>query len=314
MIFYKLALKTVFLDDDSLYLETLKEIFSQNDKLYSYFQNVEELESFLEVDFDNKSAIENLVSKLQADMDIFSFSKNLYECINCHNFVSVLVIDYSLAHEKTGLDILQNLKCKRIFKILNTAVADEEIAIEAFHAGLVNRYFKKTQTVEKLIEHIKTGNDMFFKDVSDFIATQVKNANDNSALNDKEYLSFVQSLVSSNNIKSYFLLDSQGSFLLIDQKGESHCVFVMQADTIASQIEVLEEHGLDTVANEVLKRKKLLYQNNSCEIGAKELIFPVNALTENPKFLVSYVKANIFEHQRNVLKCLIYRSRTMNVR
>ena len=50
-----------------------------------------------------------------------------------------------------GIEFCQNLKDKKVFKIMLTAEADSNIAIKAFNDGLINKFILKTT------EHLHQG-------------------------------------------------------------------------------------------------------------------------------------------------------------
>ncbi|MCZ6709862.1 MAG: response regulator, partial [Gammaproteobacteria bacterium] len=56
--------------------------------------------------------------------------------------VSVVVVDYAMP-SMSGLDLCRDIADPYIKKAMLTGVADEKLAVEAFNAGLINRFIHK---------------------------------------------------------------------------------------------------------------------------------------------------------------------------
>ena len=273
MLLFKCSLRTVFLDDNKKYLESLEEIFSNLKGSYSYFCDVDKFKKALVANTNATKELEKIAKFIFEDMNLFSFTKQLLKQLKKHKnnlYISVVVADYQLNNLETGVDILSSIQEKNIFKILHTGIAEENIAINAFHDEQIDGYFKKSDSVDNLIALIRKGNSQYFQYLSDFILSSISaKSNLDSALLDAEFKDFFNKLVARNNIEEYYLLDQYGSHLCLDRYKKYYTLLVMPVSTISSQIEILEEMNLGNDATDVLNRRKLLYikayQPDSCE-------------------------------------------------
>ena len=296
MIFFKHPLVTSFLDDDETYLDSLREVFIHTERHCHFFSEVEDFKKFILQDQKNKKKFEGLYNNLLRNFDITTFTQELLFFLKIHpQLLSVIVIDYHLKNNETGLEVLQSLEDQTYFKILCTGFADEQIAVEAFHKGLINYYYKKTNKITDLIAQVNVGVDMFFSRISLAIKAHLQAEEVESALLDPEFQMLFENFLQSHNIKAFYLIDKYGSFLCLDNKNNYHSILVMPKDSVSSQIEILEELGKNKEANEVLNSNKLLYINDALKTNFEDMIFECSNLFQNKNFLVSHVSANLFD-------------------
>lgn len=146
---------------------------------------------------------------------------------------SVIVLDYSMPGID-GLEFCRRIANLDIKKILLTGQADEQIAIEAFNEGLIDRYIKKSDPHASALvtQSINELQDIFFdghsKQLSAKICAQVP-----KFLNEVAFRDFFKKICLAKNIIEYYLLDSSGSYLLLDDDAKQTTLVIKKSNLVA---------------------------------------------------------------------------------
>ena len=198
------------------------------------------------LDSDNTSLIHNIINVLY---DSSRFDR-----------VAVLVVDYSMP-EINGIDFCKQLGNIPIFKILLTAEADSDIAINAFNDGLIDKFILKTHPnlIEKLKEYISDLTNKYFTDSSrDFLSTGKKSL---KSLLDNELFSEVFNRVLRNtNAVEYYLVDHLGSFLFLTKSGDPTWLLISNQEKINEQANLLSDYNFpEDLITKLKNKEKILF-------------------------------------------------------
>jgi len=217
--------KTVMVDDYVPFLESMSltlcdqiQTFNDSEKaliaLKAYTASVnpdclmtieqEPLEFFdsesLEFDLDNIQAV------------IANTEKN--------NDISVLIVDYHMP-VLNGLQLLKSVNGNSFKKILLTAEADDESAIKAFNNRLIDKFIRKnshelSRELSEIIANLKLD---YFISLTDSMVKALPYVHKISK--DEDVIKHFQAILVEKNIREYYLIDENGVYLLINEKGES---------------------------------------------------------------------------------------------
>lgn len=173
--------------------------------------------------------------------------------------VAVVVVDYNMP-TMTGIKFCEQVKDVPILKIMLTAEQDKSIVIDAFNAGVINKFIPKhaknlKQDLMVAIEQLK--EEYFFmlsKMCLDSLEPSVS-----KLLNQENFLKIFTQVMSQAKAVEYYLMDNQGSFLFLDAYGKPTWLFVKNEQEFQQDVEMLK--GLEAPASlrgPVENREKML--------------------------------------------------------
>lgn len=139
------------------------------------------------------------------------------------NEIAVMVVDYTMP-EMNGLALCEQLKSINPYLciILLTGEADHDLAVHAFNEGLIDQFIKKStkDLTHILIQSIKQLQRKYFLQLSQAVLDRLDGTLKKlKRLHDPKIINLFNNLCQEHQIEEYYLLDSTGSFLLIDKAG-----------------------------------------------------------------------------------------------
>ncbi|MCC2624782.1 MAG: Response regulator receiver [Burkholderiales bacterium] len=243
----------VCVDDNALMLKTLDTLIHSNIKQHqvkkfdnsggaldflknnaSGISNIQFLRSFVEHEYCD------LTNHSPVDLEISKFSE-LAENSNKVNEISLLIVDYEMPG-LNGIELCQQLKDISAKKILLTAHGDYQKALNAFNNKLVDRFVVKGQndTQDNLVAYIKSLTHEYFDDITAKLQAHLK-VSGNLAVFDEIFIKFFNDLVLREQIKEYYLIDKNGSFLLINSLGQHSYLLVHTDSSLDYFVEIYNE-------------------------------------------------------------------------
>lgn len=229
----------LLLDDSQKFLTHIHENLCEGSFLYKSFETVKSFFTHLQTVPANQCLAHYLTYVDGKDDEHYQHNANIMDlrdiALHADRFqeVSVVVLDYDMPM-MNGLDVAQQIKNPHIKKILLTGVADEHMAIEAFHKGLIDAYIRKDDPlfVEKLHNHIQRLQRLYFIDVFAPL-TQTLHTYAREIANceivpffTEEYVQAFENCLRQHNIVEYYLCEAQGTTLMLDAKGNSFGFFI----------------------------------------------------------------------------------------
>lgn len=258
-------LAEAYLDDDESFLNTLKfefrhqktSTFTSAALLKETLANqIEPIEQVLH--FSSMEAADS-ITEYQIRFNIFDLHKLIYDK-NRFAFIAVVVVDYNMP-EMTGIEFCKQIKKNNVYKILLTANEDKSIAIDAFNAGIIDKFIMKQvkqlfQRLEVALQQLKS---RYFLDLT---KTLLPNLGDEirALANNNEFLTLFAETYKKVNAIEYYLLDKSGSYLLLDREANPTWFIIRHEKDFHTQIKMLE--GFDntqTLVNVLQQREKLLF-------------------------------------------------------
>jgi CheY-like chemotaxis protein len=170
------------------------------------------------------------------DFDITKLAQ-LADDINRHNEITVMIIDYHMP-EMDGFSLAKACDQPLLQKILLTGKAQDSQAISGFNSNLIQRYIQKNESEmeEKLINYSKKLSSQYFRILTAPLLAFLE-VDGLLPLSDKIFIEFFEGYCEKNKICEYYLIDKQGSFLCINDKGIRSCLVLQSEKGIDSWIE-----------------------------------------------------------------------------
>lgn len=155
--------------------------------------------------------------------------------------ISVLFIDYEMPGLK-GLEICEALKDTPMKKVLLTAEASADLAVEAFNKKLIDQFIPKKDlkkiNLEQLVRQLQHA---YFTEKSQHVIDAMAHiAEPLVFLTDPVFLDFFAALREQYQIVEYYLLDNQGSFLMLDRRGNPFWLVVKDDQAMQELTEFAE--------------------------------------------------------------------------
>jgi CheY-like chemotaxis protein len=219
-----------------------------------------------------------------------------------NNYYSVVFIDYDMP-SSNGIDVLKSINNPYIYKVLLTGVADEKMAIKAFSDGIINNYIRKhdINLRDLIIEAIKKGSKYFFEKQTAFLRSKIlSNKLKKSALSNNNYIKLLSEYIEKNDVSEYYLVESIGSYVLIQKDGIKKILHICDNDDIASYIEQLADDNINAnIIKQVKNGEKILcyysrgnfsYTKNNFSLNKN--IFEARVMDNSNSYYYAFVEAS----------------------
>ncbi|MBV1905910.1 MAG: response regulator [Pseudomonadales bacterium] len=156
---------------------------------------------------------------------------------------SVVVVDYDMPM-MNGLEFCKKIEGKEIRRILLTGVADEKIAIEAFNAGLIDRFIRKNH--DQALETIFT----FISQLqSEYFGNLVSRLKASLAMQSPEYLNepivcdYLAAQLNGTDVIEYYMVADPPGFLLLNSVGDVTRLIIQNSEQMAQDIQYAVTHN-----------------------------------------------------------------------
>ncbi|MBS0358013.1 MAG: hypothetical protein JSS53_01895 [Proteobacteria bacterium] len=231
-------------------------------------------------------------------VDVFSIHKQMYNSKRFDEATNI-VSDYAMP-ELTGLELFMQVKTTddqinpRIQLIMLTGVLDTAVDV---HEHL-NAFFRKNGPVEKLISKILSGERIYFEDASLGIIYRLHNDPENrtGCLTDEKFISFFWGHVRDQKIVEQYLLDKQGSKVMLDKHANLSWFFIRNDLGMEQSINLAKKYNAPQGVIHALERhEKLLYiydenefQKNTA-VNWNDYLYPVQIFEGKQKYYYAFV-------------------------
>lgn len=190
---------------------------------------------------DRPSATKELVA-----LDIDSIHRIVYDPERFAE-VSVVVVDQTMP-EMDGISFFRQLNNPNVGKILLTGRADDSTAIEAFNAGMIDRFIRKQDPAagEKLQEAIAELQQQYFSRVGAFVAETLA-LGDFSFLRAPAVLAAVRKLIEPFRPVECYVHVNPSGLLFLDADGTGRFVMVQSDDDLRTHYEIASDQGASRI-------------------------------------------------------------------
>jgi CheY-like chemotaxis protein len=244
---------------------------------------------------------------LSVDLNINHLYKEIYSAERFEK-VSLLITDYDMPG-LTGLDLCQKLNNCYIYRILLTGIADESTAIRAFNDGFIEQFMRKSDLsiVDSLQGLINKSQHNYFSYISKNYS-DLFNSNNKSLdiLEDPTFIDLFNQILKRENIIEYYLLDSNGSFLMLTNSGEVSALYITNLEHHEEIYNFAKDENCPTeILKELQNKNKTLwfYQSQIKDnIDWKEYLISLDTINlKNQVLYYSYTKTVPFINKKEVV-------------
>lgn len=237
---------TVFIDDNKGYLDYMKlnladvipcQFFDAPDIFLDNFKQRYQYKTFIDHCINNNTDHDS-DEQLTINFDINALHQLAF---NSNRFaeISTLVVDYSMP-SMNGLELSQQIKQlnKNIKIIMLTGEADQELAINAFNAGLINKFIVKNTTtlMDSTLTSIIEQQKDYFLSLSDTVFNQATRQAKQILLNlnDPNYIDLFHKISEQYHIVEYYLVNNTGSMLMLDKNAKMSWLAMLTDEQITA--------------------------------------------------------------------------------
>lgn len=228
----------VWVDDDKLFLQTAKLTFKDNNTqrmfssptdctdFFKTYQSPLSHIAFLQGEHNDESY--GLLEHAPVDFDVTSIVK-LRDYPERLTEISLLICDYNMP-KMNGLELCGQLRKFPFKKILLTGEAENKDAVRAFNDGMIDRFIRKDSLdlPEELQSYTKTLIRQYFCEQTNVLLSHLE-VDYSLPLSDPVFVSFFDAWCEKNKIVEFYLIDKQGSFLVVNEQKETR-YFVVHTD------------------------------------------------------------------------------------
>lgn len=168
--------------------------------------------------------------------------------------LSVVIVDYSMP-TLSGLDFCERIKDPHVGKVLLTGVADEKTAVEAFNAGIIDRFISKSHALasERISEFSASMQQAFFRSQAQQLQSTLGLASP-TFLNSVRVAEFVRRIMRKHNFCEYYLANNPPGLVMLKPNGEMQQLIVITADQLTAQAEFAKQQGAPWLAQRRLNK------------------------------------------------------------
>lgn len=247
--------KTIFVDDNIDFLNSITLNLNHQKQKYKFFSNVYHAIEYIEKKYEhniwyNKYLInleEEKADKKLIEIDLTGIYKQAF---NPHrnDVITTLVIDYDMP-EINGIELCERLSHLPIQKILLTGAADEKIAVEAFNSGLINCYIgKHSQSIYEILnDKIAQASIDYFTNITNLFTKCDIQPYKTDLFSYNEFQTFFYSYLENYNIVEFYTLEPDYLYLLIDESGTPHIFGFSPKEEISKINEYLSPEIISTL-------------------------------------------------------------------
>ena len=199
--------------------------------------------------------------------------------------VSVIVVDQVMP-EMDGITFCQRLDNPNIGKILLTGRADDATAIEAFNAGIIDRFIRKNdpQAIDKLQKAIVELQRRYFERASAFVSETLALGNF-QFLRDPAFREVLRNINATFQPVEYYVHCNPTGLLLLDAWGIGRFLLVQTDEDLRTHFEIAADHGAPPSLLDALRDGEMLpwfgtrdgFYHEGIEPGANNL-YPATAV------------------------------------
>ena len=260
-------IKVIFLDDNPEFLEALDLEFSSKLNMIALTDPDRAMEL---IESHNQDVIQpvsetingvnvDTISGRLVDTEV-SHALNLLYNATRFSKVAVLVVDYQMP-DINGIDFCKKLKERKIFKIMLTAEADKDTAINAFNDGLIDKFILKTN--EELYSELSLAvhdlTQRYFRELSWSIINGYFNSIPNLFSNELYQKLFSDTATQAQAVE-YYLVDNSGSILFLDKDANYTWFIIRHVNELIEQLNLLKGYELpEDIMDSITKKEKILF-------------------------------------------------------
>lgn len=255
----------ICIDDNQLVLDGHKSLFRDTFKCicYTNAKNAQIFFDSYEPPLDKISFLDSLTefehenfalqSAVQFDVaKIIDLTKNNSR----YNEVAVILSDYYMPG-MNGLELCQTLGAYKFKKMLLTENDDYHIAKQALNSGTIDYFANKIDPTSEIEATVKNLAINYFCDITAKFIYHLGNEGI-SALTDPNFIKHFLEILQLKNIAEYYLIDKNGSYLLIAANKQEYILIVHNDRSLDEFIDLISEYNILDVTLKGLNHRKII--------------------------------------------------------
>jgi CheY-like chemotaxis protein len=266
--------KVILVDDNIDFVKSLQMFSSHKEIEFIAFNDPRKALTYLQEcnyrQFVDKYLEPEDVSEVFSKNVHFSLSTVYQEIYNPKRFdeISTLVIDYAMPG-LTGQEFCKKIANLPIQKLLLTGEASYEKAVEMFNSGTINKFIKKDEDLDLLLETIKRLQNKYFQNITQELFFALQTSESSSLFSDEIFIDFFKTLCKENNFIEYYVVDENGSYLLADKSGTLKLLIVKSDEDMKVLYEIADgdDEVSDEITNLLRERKKIAFFQSAEEFA-----------------------------------------------
>lgn len=149
--------------------------------------------------------------------------------------VSVVVVDYDMPG-MDGLEFCRSVADPQLRKVLFTGVADEKIAVQAFNAGIIDRFIIKNhaEAADEVRRAVAELQGAYFRSISEILRATLM-LDPPPFMRDPAVAELCDMLRRRHGFVEYYLVAEPDGFLMLTADGTLHRLVILPDDAIAEQ-------------------------------------------------------------------------------
>lgn len=293
--------KVVFLDDNQAFLDALSFEFCDHKNMVM-LTNPDEAMALISQsreDLYSKDIERNIIGRYDDESDLQNsrLVDTIFDNARFDN-VAVLVVDYDMP-QITGVQFCEKLKNINIFKILLTAEADKDVAINAFNKGVIDKFILKGTS--NLHQEITTAiNELTEKYFYEYSKEFLKKGGSSlkAIINDESYKKVFSDVLNISEAVEYYLVDRLGSFLFLSKYAEPTWLIVCDQRKSDENVDLLLAYEFDENTVDKIRQKNcilFLFSDGERMEASKnweKYIFEAKKLDDSHSYSIVGVKIN----------------------
>ncbi len=178
--------------------------------------------------------------------------------------ISIVIVDYMMPNVN-GLQLCERLNHSHIKKIMLTGEADESTAINAFNAGIIDKFILKSTAnlIDVINDAVIQMQQQYFITYSEqlFAPAMLEYNKGLNCLHDPQFIDHFMKVCRDNHIVEYYLTDSEGGFLLLNKQASPSWLAVKSHEDLQSYYEfAADSEGVPpTVLQAIQSESKIPY-------------------------------------------------------
>lgn len=254
---------------------------------------------------DTKHIItDNVIQKNRDSHDLFgqfTLDYNIIELYQYrhspkkHHEISLAIVDYAMP-SMTGIEFCQHINDPSIKKIMLTGKADYQVAVDAFNQGIIDKFILKSEAnvIQALNDAILACEHNYFYEKSQALLNSIAHTN-SYYVADPVIQALIQSHISTLNIHEYYMLDTNGSYLFINSKGELSILLIKSETDLQSYYDIANDNDApDTLLKQLASKQAmpLLLTESDYQLPVSNwlnLLHPTNCLQGEKKYYYSHI-------------------------
>lgn len=269
---FKYPSNIVWIDDDNLFLKTIKRTFNKyylvqvfNDPIIAL--NLLEkhipflsIQKFLRACKEHES-YDNSIN-MPVDINTNDLS-NIFLEDDRKNEISLIIVDYKMPGIN-GVELCRHLKKFPMKKILLTGEADNQEAVKAFNEGIIDRYVRKDspELMNILREYMDILIEQYFHECTMPLLSHLE-AENPLPISDPVFIDYFKFFCKKNEILEYYVINKKGDLRLVSKENKISFLVIHTDSTLDLFYEVHKDvKWAESFLQKIKKREVIPFFGN----------------------------------------------------